>query len=220
MRVLLIEDEGALGDAVQHRLRSAQHAVDWVETLADARAALAAVPYGLVLLDLHLPDGHGLDLLRGLRADGDRLPVIILTARDQIGDRIRGLDLGADDYLVKPFDLNELLARVRAVGRRYCGDPNPRMRLGAMEVDLVNRGVTVAGRPVELTGKEWSLLSSLAARPASIRSKQELEDAMYAFDCEIGSNTVEVYVSRLRKKLGRTVITTLRGIGYRLGKPE
>jgi two-component system, OmpR family, response regulator len=162
MRVLLIEDEGALGDAVQHRLRSAQHAVDWVETLADGRAALDAVPYGLVLLDLHLPDGHGLDLLRGLRADGDRLPVIILTARDQIGDRIRGLDLGADDYLVKPFDLNELLARVRAVGRRYCGDPNPRMRLGAMEVDLVNRGVTVAGRPVELTGKEWSLLSSLA----------------------------------------------------------
>src|SRR5215216_1861678 len=168
MRVLLIEDEGALGDAVQHRLRSAQHAVDWVETLADARAALAAVPYGLVLLDLHLPDGHGLDLLRGLRANGDRLPVIILTARDQIGDRIRGLDLGADDYLVKPFDLNELQARLHAVSRRYQGDPNPRLKLGSVEIDLADRRVAANTRTVELTGKEWALLSCLAERPSSI----------------------------------------------------
>jgi two-component system, OmpR family, response regulator len=217
MRVLLIEDEALLGDAVQCHLSRAGHAVDWMRNLADASVALATTGYNVVLLDLHLPDGQGFDLLKGMRSGGDRRPVIILTARDQIGDRIRGLDLGADDYLVKPFDLNELQARLHAVSRRYQGDPNPRLKLGSVEIDLADRRVAANTRTVELTGKEWALLSCLAERPSSIRTKQDLEEAMYAFDGEVESNTVEVYVSRLRKKLGRDIITTLRGIGYRLG---
>ena len=170
-----------------------------------------------MLLDLNLPDGQGTDLLREMRASGDRRPVIIVTARDQIGERIRGLDLGADDYLVKPFDLDELTARLNAVGRRSQGDPSPLRPAGRMEIDLPGRQVTLAGAPVDLTKREWSLLACLAERPNAIRSKQELEDAMYAFDGEVESNLVEAYVSRLRRKLGRDAIVTLRGIGYRLG---
>jgi two-component system OmpR family response regulator len=216
MRVLLIEDEPGLGQAVQEHIAAAGHAVDWVLRLDDAEASLRAVDYGLVLLDLHLPDGAGLDLLRSLRRRGDTRPVIILTARDQIRDRIDGLNAGADDYLVKPFDLDELRARVAAVARRYAGNPNPIVRLGALDIDQANRQVARAGKRIELTGREWAILDQLLRRPNGIVTKEQLEEALYPFGAEIESNTIEVHISRLRKKLGRDFVTTLRGMGYRL----
>jgi two-component system OmpR family response regulator len=220
MRILLIEDEPVLGDAVASHLRRLGHAVDWVGSLGDADAALAAAPHAIILLDLGLPDGEGTELLRRMRASSDRRPVVIITAHDKLGDRILGLNLGADDYLVKPFDLDELAARISAVGRRYNGNPNPSLPVGSIEIDFAGRRAIVAGHPVDLTKREWALLSCLAERPSAVRSKRELEDAMYAFDGEVESNTVEAYVSRLRKKLGRDAIVTLRGLGYRLGQPK
>jgi len=216
MRVLLIEDETFLGQAVQEHVTAAGHAVDWVKRLDDADAALRAVDYGLVLLDLHLPDGFGLDLLKDLRRRGDDRPIIILTARDQISDRIAGLNAGADDYLTKPFDLDELSARVAAVSRRYGGSPNPLLQAGEAEFDLAARRAWRAGRPVTLTRREWAIVDLLAQRPGANVAKDRIEEALYAFGSEIESNTVEVHVSRLRKKLGRQVIHTERGVGYRL----
>ncbi|MBC7137122.1 MAG: response regulator transcription factor, partial [Oceanibaculum nanhaiense] len=172
--------------------------------------------YHLILLDLALPDGSGLALLRGLRGRGDKVPVIVLTARDRISDRIEGLNAGADDYLVKPFDLEELSARIMAVSRRYAGDPNPVLRLGNLEIDQTAHSVTVAGTAAELTAREWAVLELLMRRPGALVSKERIEDALYAFGAEIDSNAVEVYVSRLRKKLGRETIRTMRGLGYRL----
>lgn len=166
-----------------------------------------------------LPDGSGLDFLRRLRAAGDVTPVIILTARDRISDRIAGLNAGADDYLVKPFDLSELSARVAAVSRRYTGNPNPLVQLGVLEIDLAARAVYREGRRIDLTAREWALFEALLQRPGAILSKRQLEDRLYAFDAEVESNTIEVHVSRLRKKLGQDVIETVRGVGYRLGRP-
>ena len=218
MRVLLIEDEPDLGLAVRDHVVADGHAVDWVERLDEAESALRAVDYGLVLLDLALPDGRGLDLLKTLRRGGDTRPVIILTARDQISDRIEGLNAGADDYLVKPFDLDELSARVHAVARRYGGNPNPLLHVGSIAIDRAARRVEVAGAATELTGREWALLDLLLARPGHVVSKGQIEEALYAFGSEIESNAVEVHVSRLRKKLGREAIETVRGLGYRLGR--
>ncbi|RMD64862.1 MAG: DNA-binding response regulator [Alphaproteobacteria bacterium] len=217
MRVLLIEDEPYLGQAVQEHVARGGHAVDWVQRLDEADAALRTVDYGVILLDLHLPDGRGLDLLRTLRRRGDKRPVIILTARDQIRDRIEGLNAGADDYLVKPFDLDELVARILAVARRYGGNPNPVVRVGEVEIDLADRHVRRDGRDVELTGREWAIVDQLARHPKATISKEQLEETLYAFGAEIESNAVEVYISRLRKKLGRDFIRTIRGLGYRLG---
>jgi two-component system OmpR family response regulator len=217
MRVLLIEDEPVLGQAVQEQVAADGHAVDWVTRLDEADAALRAVDYGLVLLDLHLPDGRGLDLLKTLRRGGDRRPVIILTARDQISDRIEGLNAGADDYLVKPFDLDELSARVMAVSRRYGGNPNPQVVLGDLKIDKVARRVWRDGKSIDLTKREWAILDLLTQRATSVVSKEQIEEALYDFGSEVESNTVEVHVSRLRKKLGRDAIHTLRGVGYRLG---
>jgi two-component system OmpR family response regulator len=216
MRILLIEDEPALGDAVATHLKRSNHAVDWVQRLDDAEAALKAVDYGLVLLDLHLPDGRGLDLLRKLRKAGDKRPVIILTARDQIRDRIEGLNAGADDYLVKPFDLDELVARMSAVQRRSVEMASPTIRVGDLVIDQAARKVWRDGAEVQLTAREWALLDSLAQRVGATLSKAQLEEALYAFGAEIESNAVEVFVSRLRKKLGAEVIHTVRGLGYRL----
>jgi two-component system OmpR family response regulator len=165
-----------------------------------------------------LPDGSGVEFLRQLRAAGDVTPVIILTARDGISDRITGLNAGADDYLVKPFELLELSARVAAVARRYTGNPNPLVRHGAFEIDLAARAVYREGRRIDLTGREWALLEALLRHPGAILSKRQLEDSLYAFDAEVGSNTIEVHVSRLRKKLGPEAIETLRGVGYRMGR--
>ncbi len=217
MRVLLIEDEPVLGQAVQEHVAGEGHAVDLVTRLDEADAALRAVDYGLVLLDLHLPDGRGLDLLKTMRRRGDRRPVIILTARDQISDRIEGLNAGADDYLVKPFDLDELSARVMAVSRRYAGNPNPQLTLGDLTIDKVGRRVWRGKEGIDLTRREWAILDLLMQRETAVISKDQMEEALYEFGSEIESNTVEVHISRLRKKLGRDVIHTVRGVGYRLG---
>lgn len=216
MRVLLIEDTEALGQAVYEQIVDDGHAVDWMRTLAHAQASVHTTDYDLILLDLMLPDGQGLDFLRQRRAAGDRTPVIILTARDQISDRIAGLNAGADDYLVKPFDLFELSARVAAVARRYSGNPNPLLQLGALSIDSSARSILRAGQTIDLTAREWALFEAFLQRPASLLSKAQLEDRLYAFGAEIESNTIEVYISRLRKKLGAEMIETVRGMGYRL----
>ncbi len=215
MRILLVEDDEALASAVREQIATDGHAVDCARRLDDANDDVRAVAYDLILLDLMLPDGRGLDFLRQLRKGGDVTPVIILTARDQISDRIAGLNAGADDYLVKPFDLLELSARVAAVSRRYSGNPNPLLTLGELEIDLAGRSVRRGGHPVTLTAREWALFEALIHHPGAIMSKSQLEDRLYAFDAEIESNTIEVHVSRLRKKLGQDVIETVRGIGYR-----
>jgi DNA-binding response OmpR family regulator len=216
MRVLLIEDEPALGAAVEEHIRACGHAVDRVLRLDDAEAALRAVDYGLVLLDLNLPDGSGLTLLKAMRRQGDTRPVIILTARDQVRDRIDGLNAGADDYLVKPFDLDELAARVAAVARRTGSGTSPLIRLRDMEIDTAARNLKIDHKRVDLTAREWAILDALLRRPGAIVSKERLDEALYSFDQEVESNTIEVHVSRLRKKLGKEAITTIRGVGYRL----
>lgn len=217
MRILLIEDEALLGEAVLTHLSRKGHAVDWMQRLGDAEAALSAVDYGLVLLDLQLPDGGGLDLLRRLRKAGDKRPVIIVTARDQIRNRIEGLNAGADDYIVKPFDLDELLARVEAVQRRYDLKATSVVEVGPLSIDTATRQVRRDGKRVQLTAREWAVLDTLSHRPGATVSKGSIEDAIYALGAEIDSNTVEVYVSRLRKKLGPDCIETVRGLGYKLG---
>lgn len=216
MRVLLVEDTDALGQAVHEQIAADGHAVDWVQRLEQARSSVRSTHYDLILLDLMLPDGLGLDFLRQRRAAGDSTPVIILTARDQISDRIAGLNAGADDYLVKPFDLSELSARVAAVARRYSGNPNPLLQLGVLSVDNSARSVTRDGQPIDLTAREWALFEAFIQRPGTLLSKAQLEDRLYAFGAEIESNTIEVYISRLRKKLGHATIETVRGMGYRL----
>lgn len=216
MRVLLVEDAPGLGEAVREQIADDGHAVDWVQRLHHARNSVRTTPYDLILLDLMLPDGRGLDFLRQQRSAGDVTPVIILTAQDQISDRIAGLNAGADDYLVKPFDLFELSARVAAVARRYSGNPNPQIRLGDLQVDMSARTVQRAGTTVDLTAREWALFEAFVQRPSALLSKSQLEERLYAFGAEIESNTIEVYISRLRKKLGRDLIETVRGMGYRL----
>ena len=217
MRVLLVEDDYVLGEAVREHVASLGHGVDWMKRLDDAREALATVAYELVLLDLNLPDGRGLDLLRELRRQGADAPVIILTAQDQIAARIEGLNTGADDYLVKPFDLSELSARIAAVARRYSGNANPLLRRGELEIDLARRIVNVSGKPVDLTAREWAVLERLVRHPNALIAKADIEDSLYEFGAEIESNAVEVYVSRLRKKLGHDAIRTVRGAGYVIG---
>ena len=217
MRILLIEDDSALGAAVRDQIAADGHSVDWMMRLDMAREAMATTGYDLVLLDLMLPDGLGVPFLKALRSRGDVTPVIILTALDQVSDRINGLNAGADDYLVKPFDLAELSARIGSVARRYAGNPNPQISLGAVEVDLAARSVTLAGKSVPLTAREWVLFEAFLQRPGQLLSKRQLEDQLYSFETEVESNTVEVHVSRIRKKLGARIIETERGLGYRLG---
>lgn len=218
MRTLLIEDDAVLGAAVRDQLAGDGHSVDWVMRLDAARDALASAPHELVLLDLMLPDGRGIVFLKALRAAGNVTPVIILTALDQVSDRIEGLKAGADDYLVKPFDLDELSARIGSVARRYSGNPNPIVRLGQLEIDIARRSVLREGKAVALTAREWALLESFLARPGQLLSKSQLEEKLYDFGAEIESNTIEVHVSRLRKKLGPELIETERGLGYRLAR--
>jgi len=219
MRILLIEDDTVLGAAVRDQIAASGQSVDWVTRLDAAGDAMTGAAYDLLLLDLMLPDGRGITFLRSLRASGDVTPVIILTALDQISDRIEGLNAGADDYLVKPFDLAELSARIGSVARRYSGNPNPIILHGTLAVDLSSRSIRRDGRPVQLTAREWALFEAFLTRPGQLLSKAQLEEKLYAFDAEVESNTIEVHVSRLRKKLGAGVIETERGLGYRLGSP-
>ena len=197
-------------------LRGKQFVVDRAHPLEAARLSVPLAQWGAVLLDLQLPDGDGLTLLPVLRRRVPDAAVIVLTARDQISDRIRGLDAGADDYLVKPFDPNELLARLRAVERRRSGGAGSVVEIGELSVDLSMSSVKVRGEVVPLTAKEWTLLRVLVARPERIHSKEALLNALYGFDDEVGSNTLEVFISHLRQKLGRNSLQTLRGQGYRL----
>lgn len=219
MRILLIEDDTVLGTAVRDQIAGDNQSVDWMTRLDAARDAMAGAAYDLVLLDLMLPDGRGIGFLKDLRKRGDVTPVIILTALDQISDRIEGLNAGADDYLVKPFDLAELSARIGSVARRYSGNPNPIIHHGALDIDLASRSIHRDGKPVQLTAREWALFEAFLSRPGLLLSKAQLEDKLYAFGAEIESNTIEVHVSRLRKKLGAPIIQTERGMGYRLGAP-
>ncbi|MBA8907914.1 MULTISPECIES: response regulator transcription factor [Hyphomicrobiales] len=218
MRTLLVEDDSVLGAAVRDQLAGDGHSVDWVTRLDAARDAMAGAAHDLVLLDLMLPDGRGIVFLKGLRGAGNVTPVIILTALDQVSDRIEGLKAGADDYLVKPFDLDELSARIGSVARRYSGNPNPIIRIGPLEIDIARRSVRREGKAVQLTAREWALLDAFLTRPGQLLSKSQLEEKLYDFDSEIESNTIEVHVSRLRKKLGPDLIQTERGLGYRLAR--
>jgi two-component system OmpR family response regulator len=219
MRILLIEDDTVLGAAIRDQLAAGGHSADWVTRLDAAGDALAGAAFDLLLLDLMLPDGRGISFLKSLRSRGDATPVIILTALDQVSDRIEGLNAGADDYLVKPFDLAELSARIGSVARRYTGNPNPLITHAGLEIDRAARSLKRDGKPVQLTAREWALLDAFLARPGQLLSKGQLEEKLYAFDMEVESNTIEVHVSRLRKKLGPDVIETERGLGYRLGTP-
>lgn len=216
MRILLVEDDSALASAVCSYLESKAFVVDVAPSLADARAALLGVQYAAVLLDLHLGDGEGLSLLPHVRALADRPIVIVVTARDQVTDRIRGLDAGADDYIIKPYDPGELLARLRAVERRRSASNTPVLQLGSLQIDLARDTVRKNGLSVTLTQKEWALLRVMASRPDRIHTRELLQDALYGWDDEADSNTLEVFISRLRRKLGRGHIVTLRGLGYRL----
>lgn len=218
MRILLVEDDRAIGSAVRDHAAADGHAVDWARSVAAARDYAGVATYGLVLLDLQLPDGDGISYLQTMRSSADATPVIVLTARDQISDRIEGLNAGADDYLVKPFDLGELSARIHAVARRYANNSSPSLSFGPLTIHRSERQVELDGEVVQLTAREWSVLDSLLRRPGLLVSKAQLEDGLYEFGAEIESNTVEVYVSRLRKKLGAQHITTVRGIGYRFGR--
>ena len=220
MRILLVEDDAALASAVCGYLTAKAFVVDVAPSLGEARAALLSVQYAAILLDLHLGDGDGLSLLPHVRALPDRPIVIVVTARDQVTDRIRGLDAGADDYIIKPYDPAELLARLRAVERRRSASNTPVLQLGSLQVDLARDTVRKNGREVALTQKEWALLRVMASRPDRIHTRELLQDALYGWDDEADSNTLEVFISRLRRKLGRGHIVTRRGLGYRLSPSE
>lgn len=217
MRILLIEDATSLGQAIREQISDDGHAVDWAQRLDHAECNLHSTAYDLILLDLGLPDGSGLDLLRSRRTAGDLTPVIILTAKDQVSDRIAGLNAGADDYLVKPFNLSELSARIAAVARRYSGNPNPQIHLGELCINTADKTIQRNGTSIDLSAREWAIFETLLCRPGALFSKTQLEERLYEFGAEIESNTIEVYVSRLRKKIGADLVETVRGVGYRLG---
>ena len=214
MRVLLVEDDRMIGQAMQTALRQDGYAVDWVRDADTADTALATGGFDLVLLDLGLPGRDGVALLRGVRARRDATPVLIVTARDDVHDRVAGLDAGADDYLVKPFDLGELTARLRALMRRAGGQPSPLLTSAGITLDPATRRVECRNKEIELSAKEYALLHALMQQPGRALSRAQLEQHLYAWGDEIGSNTVEVYIHHLRRKLGADAIRTLRGIGY------
>ncbi|HXR35543.1 MAG TPA: response regulator transcription factor [Candidatus Binataceae bacterium] len=224
MRLLLVEDDVMLGRALKAGLGQDQHATDWVRSVADARAAWVVpaqetVPYEAVIVDLSLPDGSGIDLIRAARARRLKTPVLIVTARDRIADRILGLDAGADDYMVKPIDLDELAARLRAIGRRANGRADEQRTYGALSIDAAAKIITMRGETVDLSGREYAVLMALVRRPGGIVSRAQLEEALYGWDASTESNTVEVYIYNLRRKLGQSTIQTQRGLGYRLVAP-
>ena len=214
MRLLLVEDDPMIGEAVRDLLRAEGYAVDWANDSDMADAALATQAYDLVLLDLGLPRRDGLAVLRDLRSRKDRTPVLIATARDGVAQRVQGLDAGADDYVLKPYDLEELLARIRALLRRAAGRAEPVYEHQGISVTPATREVLVQGRPVSLSAREWAVLEALIARPGTVLSRQQLEDKLYGWGGEISSNAVEVYVHGLRKKLGAHLVLNVRGLGY------
>jgi two-component system response regulator QseB len=218
MRLLLVEDDSMIGEAARQGLRHEGHTVDWVRDGVEADASVASAPYDLVLLDLGLPKRDGLAILKGWRVRGENVPVLIITARDAVADRIAGLDAGADDYLVKPFDLDELSARVRAVARRRAGRADATVRIGELEIDTSARRVRWKGKEATLSAREYALLEALANRPGAFLTRAQLEERLYGWDEEIASNAVEVHIHALRRKLDANVIRNVRGMGYTLAK--
>ena len=217
--MLLVEDDSLLGDGIRAGLRQAGYAVDWVRDGQAARLSLETGEYALLVLDLGLPKLSGTEILKWLRNRGSTLPVLILTARDTVADRIAGLDAGADDYLIKPFDLDELIARLRALSRRSSGQAAPLLQLGAIELDPASRQVRKQGRIVELSAREFTLLHELMRQAGRVLSREQLEECLYGWGEEVESNSVEVHVHHLRRKLGSSLIRTLRGVGYVIDKP-
>lgn len=216
MRILFIEDDVAIANDMVTFLTGKGFTVAHAPNMQTAKDLLPTTNWGAVLLDWSLPDGEGIDLLPIIRKQADQASIIMITSKGQIADRIKGLDAGADDYMVKPCDPNELLARLRAIERRRSGAASAILDCGALQIDLGRNTVTANGVPANLTGKEWAILRVLASRPDRLHSKETLTSAIYTFDDDIGSNTLEVFISHLRRKLGRDTIQTYRGQGYRL----
>jgi len=214
MRLLLVEDDAMIGESVAKGLRREGFAVDWVKDGIAAERSLEAGDFDLMLLDLGLPRKGGLDVLRTLRARGKPIPVLILTARDTVPDRVMGLNAGADDYLVKPFDLDELVARIHAILRRRSGRAEPVIHHGSLALNPISHEVSLEGRPLALSAREFSLLLALLERPGAVLSVTQLQERIYGWDEEVGSNTVEVFIHALRKKLGPDFIKNVRGVGY------
>lgn len=214
MRLLLVEDDAMIGEAVLQVLRAEHYAVDWVRDGAMADAALKSEQYDLVLLDLGLPQRDGLDVLRALRQRRATVPVLVATARDGVADRIAGLDAGADDYVLKPYDIDELLARIRALLRRSAGRGEPVFEHKGVSLNPATREATLHGQPVSLSAREWAVLEALIARPGALLSRAQLEEKLFSWKDDISSNAVEVYVHGVRKKLGNDFIQTVRGLGY------
>lgn len=218
MRILLVEDDPMIGDSLRKGLRAEGFTVDWVQDGRSAELAVDTTDYALVLLDLGLPKKDGLVVLHGWRQRGLTLPVLILTARDAVPDRVKGLDSGADDYLTKPFDLSELLARMRALLRRQGGRARDWLESGALRLDPVSHTVEYREQPVSLSAREFTLLHALLESPGAVLSREQLEDRLYGWGEEVESNTIEVHIHNLRRKLAPQLIRTVRGVGYRLGE--
>jgi DNA-binding response OmpR family regulator len=214
MRLLLVEDDAMIGASLRKGLQQEGYVVDWVQDGVAAETALQAETYAMVLLDLGLPRKDGFAVLEGMRKRRNRVPVLILTARDAVADRVRGLDQGADDYLVKPFSLDELAARIRAVQRRHAGRAEPVVSFGGLTLDPSARTVSCRGRQVSLSAREFSLLEALMDRPGATLSRAQLEERLYGWGEEVASNSIEVHIHNLRKKLGEGAIRTVRGVGY------
>ena len=218
MRILLVEDDPQLGDGLTIGLRQAGFAVDWVHDGHAADLALLSENFDLVVLDLGLPKLSGMEVLSRARSRGQRMPILILTARDATGDKVSGLDAGADDYLVKPIDLDELTARIRALTRRSAGRADPLLTHGDIVLDPAAHSVTLAGQAVELSSREFSLLQMLLESAGRVLTRSQLEQSLYGWRDEPDSNALEVHIHHLRKKLGSELIRTLRGVGYTIAK--
>jgi DNA-binding response OmpR family regulator len=218
VRLLLVEDDPMIGESLEEGLRDERHAVDWARDGRSAELALETGSYDLVLLDLGLPGKQGLEVLSAYRGRGGKAPVLIITARDATRERIAGLDAGADDYLVKPFDLDELYARVRAVLRRSAGRSSPELSFGGVTLDPATHEAARDGLPLHLSAREFALLQALMDRPGVVVSRAALEEKLYGWNEEVGSNTVEVHIHALRRKLGAEFIKNVRGVGYKVHK--
>jgi two-component system response regulator QseB len=216
MRLLLIEDDPMIGKAMRQCLVQAGFAVDWVSEGRAAELALANDVYDLAILDLGLPHKDGMTILADLRRAGNALPVLVASARDTVRDRVEGLNIGADDYVLKPFDMDELVARVRALLRRHAGSAAPQLRVGELVLDPAQRLVTLRGEAVDLSAMEFAVLEALMRRPGSVLSREKLEEAVYGWGEEVASNAVEVHLHHLRRKLGSELIKNVRGVGYRV----
>ena len=216
MRILLVEDDDLLGEAVRDGLRQQGYVVDWVRNAGGALAALSTSNFSALVLDLGLPDTDGLSVLRWLRHNGEATPVLIVTAREGISERITGLDAGADDYLIKPFDIDELCARLRATTRRAVGHAESLLVVGEVALDLRQRQVTCQGTPAALTAREYAVVELLMRKAGCLVTRAEIEEELYGFEDDIASNAVEVHIHNLRRKLGAAFITNLKGRGYRV----